>query len=238
MLTKDAGDRRMPDGPESDISDRYSIRHVRDNIRIRSAENKAATISSRNTSFIAALSAFSPLGIPSLTPYTVMELVIKETGAKIEFPASEIVDVATLVSTFGIGDRVEPETMREPPHLPDALFERPRKSPPEIPAWITDNPEFKPHLVVDDGDIALEFTPLHMNQKSKYRVDGRAEQGSGDAWGYEVSAMGKPFGWIVLLDPQCVLVTGVDDNKHTKHRTITSAMFRLSTYKQAAEETA
>lgn len=238
MLTKDARGRREPEGTERDISDRYSIRHVRDNIKIRSPENKAATISSHNTSFIAALSAFSPLGTPSLTPDTLMELVIKETGVNIEFPASEIVDVATLVSTFGIGDRVEPEVTSEPPHLPDAMFEPPRKSSVEIPSWITDNPEFKPHLVVDDGDLTLEFTPLHMNQKSKYRVDGRAEQGSGDAWGYEVSAMGKPFGWIVLLDPQCVLVTGVDDNKHTKHRTITSAMFRLSTYKQAAEETA
>lgn len=138
-----------------------------------------------------------------------------------------------IIASFGIA---EPEAQEAcaPEPLPEALFEKPPVPSEEAPEWIVGNPEFKSRHVVDDGDIVLDFTAVKMNAKSKYQVDGAADHG--ERWGYRVTAKGRPFGWVVMLEPGTVLVTGAGANKYTKHRSLMSAMFRLSSYIQTAGE--
>nr|WP_250808030.1 hypothetical protein [Neorhizobium tomejilense] len=239
MLTRKADHPVGNDDGKRDISEIYSIRHGRDSIRIVSPEKKTLTINSRNDVYIQALSQFAPMGLPTLRPECQMALVEAASGRSIEFKAIEFSDIAAVMAAFCVGEERAPEAKSppaEPTPLPDILFEEKPAPKGGIPEWISANPDFKRNLVIDEGKIVLDFTALRMNAKQKYSVDGRAANETGEVWGYEVLAKGRHFGWVVLLEPNCVLVTGVSTAKHSKHRTVMSAMFRLSSHLQAVEE--
>ena len=241
MLTKEHSETRAAKGAArpvtDDISGIYSIKYIKDNIRIRSPQNRTVTISSGFNNFLQALETFAPDGNPSLSPGSRLSLTDSFTGRSLEFSASDMLDVAALITSLAVGGgETERSTKTDPKPLPSVLFEQPEQPPADIPAWISANPDLKPRLVVDDGLIVLDFTALRMNQKSKYQVEGRCPSGNSGNWGYEVTAGGKPCGWVVLLEPGSVLVTGIDGAKHSKHRSVMSAMFRLSTHLQAVDD--
>lgn len=179
---------------------------------------------------LAALAVFAPQGNPTLDPATQLSLVDPRTGRSLSFRASSLTAVAELVSSFAVLEAV-PEIVVEPvaERLPEAIFET-RPLADGAPDWIRGNPDFRPVLAEDDGRIVLRFTGVEMDPKSKYQVAGKSEAGEAPKWGYEVFADGTPFGWVVLLAPGEVLVTGIAGGKHSKHRTIRSAMFRLSSH--------
>jgi hypothetical protein len=147
-------------------------------------------------------------------------------------------DIASLFSAFALIRETTTEDLegRERASLPDAVFRPQKRDPTLVPDWIASNSELKPTLVEDDGRIVLSFTSLRMDRKSRYLVHGKCESGGiPDYWGYEVSADGRSFGWVVLMEPGVVLVTGAGNNKYSKHRTVTSAMFRLSSHLRGME---
>jgi hypothetical protein len=224
-----------------DISATYSIRHVRDTVRIMSPDKKTVVLPDDSHAFIQTLSTFAPLGLATLRPDGQLAIVEAGSGRSVEFLAKELVHVAAVMSAFCVIEERQPIVelpLMEPTPLAEALFRETAVSEVGMPAWISGNPDFKRNLAIDEGEIVLDFAPLEMSKKVKNAVEGRASPETADAWGYEVHARGNHFGWVVLLDPHNVLVTGVGDTKCSKHRTVMSAMFRLSSHLQAMEEIA
>ncbi|MBY3150962.1 hypothetical protein HFO56_00770 [Rhizobium laguerreae] len=201
-------------------------------MRIRAPDKTTVSVSSDCDRALLALSVFAPFGLATVERHSNLSLMDVATGRAIEFPARHVKDIASLFCAFALIRETKTEELAgsKPPPLPDAIFDPPARDPSLVPDWIASNPDFKPTLVEDDGRIVLSFAPLRMNAKSKYLVDGRCDEGFPDYWGYEVTADGRPFGWVVLMAPGTVLVTGAGNNKYSKHRNVTSAMFRLSSH--------
>ncbi|MDW9478746.1 hypothetical protein GOB57_08515 [Sinorhizobium meliloti] len=216
-----------------DLTQVYGIKYGKDTIRIRAPDKKTLSVPRECDAALAALSVFAPDGVATVDAHSRLSIVEVGTGRTVEFQARHVRDIGSLLSAFAIareaGKRAEP-TASGPSPLPAVIFSPPSRDLSTVPEWIADNPDLKPTLVEDDGRIVLSFAPLRMSSKSKYLVEGRCESGVPDYWGYEVSADGHPFGWVVLMDPATVLVTGAGTARHSKHRNIRSAMFRLSSH--------
>jgi hypothetical protein len=215
-----------------ELSDVYNFKCVRDTLRIRAPDKTTVSVSSDCDPALMALSVFAPSGLATVDRHSNLSLMDIATGRAVEFPARHVKDIASLFSAFAVIREAKTEELTggKPLSLPDAVFDPPARDLSLVPDWIASNPDLKPTLVEDDGRIVLSFTALKMNPKSKYLVDGKCENGIPDHWGYEVTADGKPFGWVVLMEPGTVLVTGVGNNKYSRHRTIIAAKFRLSSH--------
>jgi hypothetical protein len=215
-----------------DLTQNYSVKFFKNTVRIRAPNKTVVSVSRDCDHALLALSAFAPTGLPTIQSNSKLALVDVATGRSIEFPAGQMCELASLVAAFAVIPEAGTEelTASPPRTLPDAIFEPPTPFLTMVPDWIASNPDFKPTLVEDDGRIVLTFAPLRASAKSKYLVEGRCEVGVPDYWGYEVSADGKPFGWVVLHSPGTVVVTGAGNAKYSKHRNVTSAMFRLSSH--------
>jgi hypothetical protein len=213
-----------------DLAEIYSIKFVRDTMRIRSPDTTTVSVSRNCESAFAALAVFAPTGVGTIDCHSNLALIEVATGRTVEFSAHQVLDIANLVSAFAISRNTASTTGEDAVPLSDAVFGSPPQNIATVPTWITENPDFKPTLVEDDGRLVLSFAPLRVSAKSKYLVEGRSESGAPDYWGYEVSADGRPFGFVALLEPGTVLVTGVEAQKYSKHRNIRSAMFRLSSH--------
>lgn len=220
-----------------ELSEVYNFKCVRDTLRIRAPDRTTVSVSSDCDRALTALSVFAPSGLATVDRHSNLSLVDTATGRAVEFPARHVKDIASLISAFAVIREAKTEELMgsKPLSLPDAVFDPPSRDLSLVPDWIASNSDFKPTLVEDDGRIVLSFTALRMNQKSKYLVEGRCEGGIPDQWGYEVTADRQPFGWVVLMEPGVVLVTGAGNNKYSKHRTVTSAMFRLSSHLRGME---
>ncbi|MCV9963788.1 hypothetical protein OIU34_18080 [Pararhizobium sp. BT-229] len=231
MFEKDAGvsGKDGPGGP--DLAEIYSIRCIRDMMRIRAPDKTTMSVPSDCDAALVALSVFAPTGVATIDARSNLSLMEIATGRTVEFPARHVTDIAGLVSAFAVV-RETPRAAKEEvtPPLPEAVFDAPAQDPATVPAWITENPDLKRTLVEDDGRLVLSFAPLRVSSKSKYIVEGRSDGGVPDYWGYEVTADGQPFGWVALMDQGTVLVTGVAATRYSKHRNIRSAMFRLSSH--------
>jgi hypothetical protein len=237
MFEKDTG---MPVGAGStglDLAEIYTIKCIRDTMRIKAPNKTTLSVPRDCEAALVALSVFAPGGVGTILPRSNLSLVETSTGRTIEFPAQHMKDIASLVSAFAvIWDTGEPiRQMEKAASLPSVIFDPPSRDLSTIPAWIAEHPDLKPTLVEDDGRIVLSFASVTMSSKSKYLVECRCESGVPDHWGYEVSADGQPFGWVVLMEPGIVLVTGAGSTPYSKHRNIRSAMFRLSSHLNGAQ---
>lgn len=220
-----------------ELSEVYNFKCVKDTLRIRAPDKTTVSVSSDCDPALKALSIFAPSGLATVDRHSNLSLMDIATGRAVEFPARHVKDIASLFSAFAVMREAKTEeiTGGKPLSLPDAVFDPPARDLSLVPDWIASNPDFKATLVEDDGRIVLSFAALKMNSKSKYLVDGRCVNGVPDYWGYEVTADGQPFGWVVLMAPGTVLVTGAGNTKYSKHRTVTSAMFRLSSHLSGME---
>lgn len=232
MFEKDAGVSGKDEPGGQDLAEIYNIRYIRDTMRIRAPDKTTMSVPSDCEAALVALSVFAPTGVATIEARSNLSLMEIATGRTVEFQAQHVADIAGLVSAFAVV-RETPRVAKQeapPPPLPEAIFDAPAQDPATVPAWIAENPDLKPTLVEDDGRLVLSFVPLRVSSKSKYIVEGRSTGGVPDYWGYEVSADGQPFGWVALMDPGTVLVTGVAAARYSKHRNIRSAMFRLSSH--------
>lgn len=215
-----------------DLSEIYKIKSAGNKIRIESPTRKKITVGGQSNSVFSAISTFAPDGIPTLDPRNPMAFVELATGRQFEFPAGEAADIAAVFAAFCVGQSKpivsESESMAP---LPASVFDVEAGLPDDVPDWIKQNEDFKPSLVVDDGRIVLAFAPLRIGARSKYQIEGKVGDGKpADYWGYEVTADGNPFGWVALMEPGAVLLTGIEGVDWSKHRSIRAAMFRISSH--------
>ena len=222
-----------------DIADYYRFRKIGSGIKISGPERKSVVIDSCEQGYLNPLLSFAPEGKPTLTSEDILSLVDVRTGRSLQFPAGNLPTIAATMSCFCVATKTETPPADTPaPELPDIIFKPPLAQTPDIPEWIAQNDGFKERLSVDEGDIVLDFTRIKLHPNIKNTVIGRCEQAVSETWGYEVFARTRPFGWVILDSPGVVIITGVSGTSYSKHRNITSAMFRLSShFKAAMEET-
>lgn len=207
----------------------YHIDQFSGTTRVRSPQGTRLTAKLGISCVLEALGEFAPNGHPTILSSTQLSLKNEVTGKIIKFEAHELTEVAKLLEHFAIFKEAPVPPKKEAPLL-DEVFDTPAHELHGAPAWILENSDFKPKVIGDDGSIVLDFCPLEM--KSKYVVNGKAEPDKANAWGYAVNLGNRAFGWAVLIDPETVLVTGIEGKKHSKHRTLLSALFRLSSHLQ------
>lgn len=237
MFEKDAGVAGKAESISLDLGEIYSIKCIRDTMRIKAPDKTTLSVPCDCEAALVALSVFAPTGVATISARSNLSLVETSTGRTVDFPAQHVKDIASLVSAFAVVRETAETALsgEKPMALPGVIFDPPSRDLSTVPTWIAENPDFKPTLVEDDGRIVLSFAPLRVSSRSKYLIDSRCESGVPDYWGYEVQADGQPFGWVVLMEPGTVLVTGAGSTAYSKHRNIRSAMFRLSSHLDGAQ---
>jgi hypothetical protein len=214
----------------------YEVTTTTGRVKLRGPGDATATVAREaQDKAIEALALFAPKGKGTLRPEDELSLTT-DGGMTLRFRADVLGDVASVVRAFAVvHEQKEEAGAVTAPTVPEIVF-APKPSQAEAPGWITDNPDYKPRLVGDDGAFVLEFTPLAMNEKRRYMVERKVDPDEAEFWGYEVLADGRRFGWVVLMEPGVVLVTGCADRPHSKHRTLLAAMIRISSILQSTAD--
>jgi hypothetical protein len=216
-------------GKGSALPSGYRASNRKDSVKITGPDKSAIEISKNSEPpVVELLNLFE-----TIKPGSLFRLVDVFSEKSVSFEIDALADISAAVRAFSIRRIAEetPAAAPEPIVLPPVSKEASERLA-VAPKWIRDMQEVKASLVGDDGDFTLQFMPLKCSDVAKHSVESPAADCSVPTWGYEVTRPSGHFGWIIIESEKSFVVSGFGERKSSSHRTLDSAMIRISSFIQ------